>query len=99
MSGNATGRLPILVNLTTQERFKLDGPSFKIGRAPDNEIVLPDDGYVSAEHARIFWDAGWWLEDLMSSNGTMVNDQLVTTPQKLLPNDEIKIGRTLFRIE
>jgi pSer/pThr/pTyr-binding forkhead associated (FHA) protein len=71
-----------------------------MGRAPDNQVVLPDDGYASAAHARIYWDQGrWWLEDLMSSNGTCVNDQLITTPRALEPHDVIKVGRTLFRIE
>ncbi|HEY9718644.1 MAG TPA: FHA domain-containing protein [Trichormus sp.] len=93
-------RLPVLVNLTTDERYTLDGPSISLGRAPDNQVVLPDDGYASASHARIYWDQGrWWLEDLMSSNGTCVNDQLITTPRALEPHDVIKVGRTLFRIE
>jgi pSer/pThr/pTyr-binding forkhead associated (FHA) protein len=102
MTGNppSRGTLPVLVNLTTNERYTLSGPSVNMGRAPENEVILPDDGYASANHARIFWDQGrWWLEDLMSSNGTTVNDQLITGPWQLAPGNVIKVGRTNFRIE
>ncbi len=102
MSSNApqTGRLPVLVNLQTNETYTLSGPTVNLGRAPENEVILPDDGYASADHAKIYWDQGrWWLEDLMSSNGTTVNDQLISTPWQLSPNDIIKVGRTTFRIE
>jgi pSer/pThr/pTyr-binding forkhead associated (FHA) protein len=92
-------RLPVLVNLSTGDRFTLNEPSITMGRAPDNRLVLPDDGYASAAHARIFWDNGWVIEDLMSSNGTKVNDEVITQPRRLSPGDVIKVGRTLFRIE
>ncbi len=56
MTGNppSRGTLPVLVNLTTNERYTLSGPSVNLGRAPENEVILPDDGYASASHARIF---------------------------------------------
>jgi pSer/pThr/pTyr-binding forkhead associated (FHA) protein len=92
--------LPVLVNLATNERYMLDSPNVTLGRAPENHIVLPEGGYASASHARIFFDQGrWWIEDLLSSNGTTVNDQLISAPWQLAPNDVIKVGRTLFRIE
>jgi pSer/pThr/pTyr-binding forkhead associated (FHA) protein len=92
--------LPELVNLTTGERHVLSDPSVTLGRAPENTVILPDDGYASASHARIFWDQNsWWIEDLMSSNGTSVNDQLIQAPWQLAPNDTIKVGRTVYRIE
>ena len=102
MSSNPAnpGNLPVLVNLDTQERYVLDGPLVTLGRAPENHIVLPDDGYASASHAKIFFDQGrWWLEDLMSSNGTAVNDQIISSLHALMPQDCIKVGRTTFRIE
>lgn len=99
-SGTEQRRMPVLVNLNTGERIVLDAPSFGLGRAPDNQIILPDDGYASATHARIFFDQGrWQVEDLQSSNGTKVNDQLITEPRPLAPNDVIRVGRTDFRIE
>lgn len=100
MSENPGQRMPVLVNTSTNERMTL-GASVVIGRAPECEIVLPDDGYVSAEHARIFWENGWWIEDTNSSNGTYVNTELLPAGarRQLAPNDQIKIGHTVFRIE
>lgn len=93
-------RLPVLVNLTTNDRIELSSPTITLGRDPENQIVLSDDGYASADHARIYWSEGsWWIEDLMSSNGTHVNDKLITEPVELAPQDVIKVGRTMFRIE
>lgn len=95
---SAPTRLPVLVNLNTGERYTIDGPSVMIGRAPDNNILLTDE-FVSAVHARVYWAQGWWIEDLKSSNGTSVNDQLITEPVQLRPGFVIKVGHTLFRIE
>lgn len=95
-----TGRMPILVNLGNEERYTINDPSITLGRAPDNNIVLKDDGYASADHARIYFENGaWWLEDLKSSNGTTVNEKLISGPHQLAPGDTIKVGRTQFRIE
>jgi len=92
--------MPVLVNLGNEERYTLSGPSVALGRAPENQIVLENDGYASGEHARIYFDNGhWWIEDLKSSNGTFVNDQMLTAPWQLAPYDLIKVGRTIFRIE
>lgn len=93
-------RLPVLVNLATTERHELNNPSITVGRADDNNVIIPEDPYTSGHHARIYWDQGrWWIEDLNSSNGTTVNEQLISAPLQLSPNDLIKFGRTTFRIE
>lgn len=94
------GRLPVLVNLTTNQPYQIIGPNTTLGRAPENNIVLGDDGYASAHHARVFFEnGGWWLEDNGSSNGTFVNDKAIQGRHQLTPNDVIKVGRTHFRIQ
>lgn len=46
----------------------------RIGRDPQNEIVIRDDT-ISSEHAVIELDGGrYWLEDLRSTNGTKHRD-------------------------
>ena len=46
-----------------------------LGRLPENSICLTD-GRLSRYHARIeFRDGGYWLSDLGSQNGTLVNDR------------------------
>ena len=47
----------------------------RLGAEKDNDIVLRDS-YVSGYHARLKWDGiSWWVEDLNSKNGTMLNHQ------------------------
>jgi hypothetical protein len=79
----------------------------KIGRAPDNNLVL-DDASVSRYHARIDYRSGrWHLDDLNSSHGTKVNGKKIEGPVELKPSDKIMIsevkmyfdGRALFSAE
>lgn len=63
-----------------------------IGRSPDNTLVL-DDGYASGRHARIFPQSGqWYLEDLASTNGTLLAGQPVNGTVPLPIGMPIKIG-------
>jgi RsiW-degrading membrane proteinase PrsW (M82 family) len=47
------------------------GQIVRIGRSPDNAIVIPDP-IVSREHARISWDAGGWTLDDLGKGRTFV---------------------------
>lgn len=72
-----------------------------IGRAPECAIVLSDD-YISARHARIFERGGrLWVEDLRSTNGTLLNGQRLRRAAALRTGDRLKIGDILlgFRVE
>jgi hypothetical protein len=63
----------------------------RVGRLPDNDIVL-DDRRVSRHHAELLDKGGRWvLRDTGSTNGTAVNGQIVReTPLK--PGDRISLG-------
>jgi len=64
-----------------------------IGRAPTCTIVISDDSYVSAVHARIHRrDGAWWVEDLGSTNGTVVNAAKITSPTALRLGDRLGVG-------
>jgi diguanylate cyclase (GGDEF)-like protein len=55
----------------------LDGPEIRIGRQPDNNAVVDDEG-MSRSHARVFYQDGYYFaEDLDSSNGTYVNGERI----------------------
>jgi len=72
-----------------------------IGRAPGCAIALTDD-YVSAHHARVFERSGRvWVEDLRSTNGTLLNGHRLREPVVLQIGDRLKIGETVlgFRVE
>lgn len=75
--------------------YYVDKPVLKIGRAPDNDIVLVDEARsVSRWHAAIRSqpDGPLYLEDLKSSNGTVLNGQPVKVPACLKPGDRVTIG-------
>ena len=59
---------------TLGRRYEFDGRDFVVGRDPDNDICV-DLTTVSRRHARLFGKNGEaWVEDLGSTNGTLVND-------------------------
>ena len=68
-----------------------------IGKAPHNEIVLPDPT-VSNTHAVIMVrDGGYSIVDLGSRNGTFVNgERLSTHARTLLHGDSIQLGQTVL---
>lgn len=71
-----------------------------MGADPDNDIVLGDP-FVSGHHLRLRWDgAVWWLEDLNSKNGTLVNRQPVKPgqPQALSRGAVINVGDMLMEL-
>lgn len=73
-------------------------PRTTIGRAPDNVIVIGDP-VVSAHHAAIALRSdGWWVEDLGSTNGTLVNDRPLAGPAAVASGDEIQVGPARFRV-
>lgn len=76
----------------TARDLKLDRERVTIGRRPDNDLCLPQAA-VSGEHAAVvtILDDSF-LEDLGSTNGTLVNGKPVTK-HFLRDRDEIGIGR------
>jgi hypothetical protein len=71
-----------------------------IGRGPLNDLQLISDEFASGRHAVIDPRSdGVWLEDLGSTNGTYLNDELIDSPRRLAYGDVVKIGETDFRYE
>lgn len=74
-------------------------PVTSIGRASSNSVVLDDD-YVSNEHALLHLRGQqWWLEDLNSRNGTLLNGVRLTEATVVGPGDVIVIGNMQLRVE
>ncbi len=74
-------------------------PVTVLGCAPDSTIVL-GDASIAARHACLFQENGvWWLEDLGSERGTLLNDLLLSKPTTLAQGDLIGIGNVCFRFE
>lgn len=67
----------------------------RIGREHDNDIVIADDSYASRYHAWITFEQDhFWVEDLGSTNGTMLNGQSLQRRELLASGDKIKIGES-----
>ncbi len=74
-------------------------PITTFGRNSRNSIVL-HDSYVSGEHALLAWrDGQWWLEDLGSRNGTVLNDAPLTDPTVISAGDVLTIGGVRLKLE
>ena len=78
-------------------RFELDGDRAVIGRSADCEVPL-DVPAVSRRHAAIVRERGkYFIEDLQSRNGTMLNDARVTERAPLGEGDRLVICDQEFR--
>jgi FHA domain-containing protein len=70
-----------------------------LGRGDAAEIRLQDP-FASSQHARILTQAGAVvLEDLGSTNGTYLNEELLQGPAPLHPGDRVRIGDSEFTYE
>jgi sigma-B regulation protein RsbU (phosphoserine phosphatase) len=72
--------------------YDLDGPEIVIGRGANSTLVLPDSR-VSRRHVRIVErDGGWWVEDLDTRNGTLLNGEKIAGVARLIAGDRLGIG-------
>lgn len=84
--------------LALKNRYMIYGEAV-IGRSKSCDIVFPES-YVSSQHVRIWYEDGeWYLEDLGSRNGTVINGQRIRRAVMLDPQDEIEIGDLHFLFE
>ena len=83
-----------------KEGLQIDLPEefLSIGRSSDSGLVIRDD-YTSTNHARLLrTEKGWILEDLDSTNGTLLDGTRVVTPTQVPLNTPITIGTTTFEL-
>ncbi|HET9090008.1 MAG TPA: FHA domain-containing protein [Acidimicrobiales bacterium] len=79
------------------ERIEAD-PAVIIGRSADCDVVV-NDTYLSSRHARLATDDGeLTLEDLGSTNGSYVNQELVRGRVQLRRGDVVQLGGLLFEV-
>jgi hypothetical protein len=79
------------------ERLDVDVPVV-IGRSPECDLSISDT-YLSSRHARVANDGGdLSIEDLGSTNGTYVNQELVAGRVQLERGDIVQVGGILFEV-
>ena len=96
VDGNTTFLPGVIRDPTT--RLQLQAKVMRIGRRPDNDIVVSDLG-VSKQHAELRKSptGTYQIIDLGSHNGTFVNGARVNQAE-LSDNDIIAIGHATFRL-
>ena len=88
--------VPVGASLTS--RYDISAHDAIIGRDPTCSLCL-DDITISGQHARVYFEMKqWWLQDLASTNGTYLNDELVTDPVVLAEGDRLRFGKVDFQV-
>jgi hypothetical protein len=82
------------------QTLQLDGELFFVGRSSNNDIQITDDT-VSRRHLKIFrLMSSYFVEDLKSKNGTLINGKALNPGQSMQvdDNDLVSLGRTQIRL-
>jgi hypothetical protein len=100
--GGATGEPRLVVERAPGHTPGMEydvGPGALIGRGDQAEIRL-DDPHCSSQHARLVREGGVVvLEDLGSTNGTYLNEELLGGPTPLHEGDRVRIGDSEFTFQ
>jgi hypothetical protein len=84
--------------LERDQRFDLIG-GLSVGRSKEADVRI-DDRYASSIHARVFSREGrFYVEDMNSTNGTLLNGATLNGEAELIDGDTVQIGDTVFRLE
>jgi hypothetical protein len=96
-----TGGLKLVVVSPQREgqaAYEIDG-ELTIGRGPGAGVPLTSDNFVSQLHARVFRSGNeYWVEDLGSTNGTLVNGRRLSGAVPLRRGDRVQVGRTVLEL-
>lgn len=84
--------------LERDQRFDLIG-GLSVGRSKEADVQI-EDRYASSIHARVFSrDGRFYVEDMNSTNGTLLNGASLQGEAELIDGDTVQIGDTVFRFE
>lgn len=80
------------------QRLDLIG-GLSVGRSKEADVRI-EDRYASSLHARVFSrDGRFYVEDMNSTNGTLLNGATLQGEAELIDGDTVQIGDTVFRLE
>ncbi|MFM9105574.1 MAG: FHA domain-containing protein [Chloroflexota bacterium] len=73
-------------------------PGMTVGRRPGNGIEM-DDPFLSGIHAEFVHEGGeWWLGDLGSTNGTLLNGSPVSALTAVRDGDIVEFGNVRLQV-
>ena len=86
-------KLTLVVERTSQKVYNFDGPIIRVGREMGLEVVI-DNAAVSRYQAEIRrQDTQWFVRDLNSGNGTLLNGRRLDGLSPIKRGDEISFGK------
>lgn len=89
-------RLCVIAGVHRGKTFRIERSQAMVGRAEDADVQFPDKS-VSRRHCLIRRHrATWWIEDLRSTNGTLLNGIPLFEPTPLADGDEVVVGFSRF---
>jgi putative methionine-R-sulfoxide reductase with GAF domain len=94
-------RLVVIKGPMLGQNFEFNGEMAFIGRSVKNDIQIKDRA-ISRKHLKIFRiGKKFFIEDLRSTNGTMINDEPIATGEgfEVEGEDTISIGHTVIRLD
>jgi pSer/pThr/pTyr-binding forkhead associated (FHA) protein len=97
-TGGTIAEAPDIQSLVIQvgDRRHTFHTNFTVGREGNLAI---DDDFASGQHARFQTVRGlWYVEDLSSTNGTLLNGRRIFSAQLLKRRDKIRIGHTVVTV-
>ena len=84
----------------SQRRVPLESRRLTLGRSSENDLAYPDDPVLSRRHINFEFDGqNWWVEDLNTTNGTLVNGTRLAARHRLSVGDSISAGRLTLNFE
>ncbi len=92
--------LTVLTRAGTGRRFELTRRLVMVGRDHGCDVRL-EGPRVGRTHAalRLHGGGAFYVQDLGSSGGTLVNDSPVTGPRELRPGDVVSFGAVRLRFD
>ena len=83
---------------TVQEKvWPVGDDTLSIGRSRGNVVQIRDDAGVSRRHAEVALRSGeYFIKDLGSTKGTLVDDVPIAAEEQLLGGERIQVGETRF---
>ncbi|MDR2508754.1 MAG: FHA domain-containing protein [Candidatus Ancillula sp.] len=88
----------VLSGIAVGDIITLDSFETLIGRLDTSNITL-HDSFVSSKHARIFWQSeSCYIEDLHSTNGTVVDGTQISKITELKVGSRITIGKNVLEL-
>lgn len=84
------------------EMYEIDKTQLTLGSNVNSDIDLTirNDTFIAPAHARLYYDLGtWWIQDLGSENGVVMNGTKIAEAATLNPGSRFIIGKTQVHLD